>query len=511
MPTIVRGMTSGSGIESGDVWQLFELAASQDESLSSYLQRILDRCAEWFHASTASIFLQEEGTDEYRLAAVGGAEPQIPKGATIRRGSGVAGLTLETGETLLINDPSEHPLLTGRLTRRLASSIVVPLGMQDGDRFGVLNLSRKAGQPPFTAEDASRVASLARQVALAVANARLMARTSEAMRDAKRAGDKLEAVFRSVGVALFVVDPDGNVTDANLQAHQMVEERAGDLRALAASVTTALGVSVTAALKAASGGEKFRDRAHDKTSDRSFSVVASPLPSGGATVAIEETTAHERASREMSRMARLAEIGQMTAAIAHEIRNPLTGIRGAAQMIEHAPDCAGEFAAIIEDEVVKLNMLCEEFLEFARPLAIKALAVRLDQLATQIADRVAGEFAERGVSLRVEIEAEAPTITGDALRLEQVLRNLLRNAMQACSVGGEVTLAVKERGFVVSDTGFGIEPERLETLFTPFFTTKADGTGLGLSNVKKIIDAHKGQIDVQSEVGKGTRFEVTLS
>jgi signal transduction histidine kinase len=210
----------------------------------------------------------------------------------------------------------------------------------------------------------------------------------------------------------------------------------------------------------------------------------------------------------MSRLARLAEIGQMTAAIAHEIRNPLTGIRSAAQMIGTSPDLSAEFAGIIEEEVVKLNEICEEFLEFSRPLALKCRQLDLETAALRLTEHHRPEFESKGVRLKLEIVGEQPTIYADVLRLEQVMRNLVLNALQACNRGGEVRVLVRQGGFSVEDTGKGMQEADLQKLFTPFFTTKPNGTGLGLCNVRKIIDAHGGKLSVWSEPNIGSRFDV---
>ena len=248
--------------------------------------------------------------------------------------------------------------------------------------------------------------------------------------------------------------------------------------------------------------------AEDEERDRAWTISATPLPEGGAVITIEDATEHRRASREFARMKRLAEIGQMTAAIAHEIRNPLTGIRSAAQVIASAPDHASDFAAIIEEEVLKLNSLCDDFLEFARPLAIRTEEVDLRIIAHTVTQSMRAEFRDADVNLYEEIELHVPIIHGDALRIEQVMRNLLKNALQSCVPGGRVTLAVRTNEFEIVDTGCGMDAETVGKLFTPFFTTKPQGTGLGMSNVRKIIEAHNADIVVESKLGDGTRMLV---
>jgi len=277
-----------------------------------------------------------------------------------------------------------------------------------------------------------------------------------------------------------------------------------------ATMPSSLAPSFEDVVAGALEGAVTRRRAHQPESDRAWALTACPMPDGGATLAIHEVTEFERSQRELEQTKRLAEIGQMTAAIAHEIRNPLTGIRSAAQFVGQNPEAAPEFGRIIEEEAIKLNALCDQFLEFARPLTLATQSVRLADLARKIATLHADDFRAKGVGLEVQIPAREPIIMGDPARLEQIFRNLALNALQACETGGAVTLEVNEDGFEVRDDGCGMSEAGRERGFAPFVTAKAAGTGLGLSNVRKIVDAHGGAIDVASTEGRGTTFRVRL-
>jgi signal transduction histidine kinase len=228
-------------------------------------------------------------------------------------------------------------------------------------------------------------------------------------------------------------------------------------------------------------------------------------------LAVENARLVERARdqmREGERLRRLAEIGQMTAAVAHEIRNPLTGIRSSAQMIRENPEMAEEFLGMIEEEVLKLNALCEEFLAFARPMELVRQECELEALVERVCERSRPEFEADGVRLVVEKGSHSDALHLDERRVEQVVHNLLRNARQACAPSGLVRVRVEGSRLIVADDGPGISPAQMERLFSPFFTTKADGTGLGLCNVRRIVDAHGGKVVAESEQGKGSRFTV---
>jgi signal transduction histidine kinase len=199
----------------------------------------------------------------------------------------------------------------------------------------------------------------------------------------------------------------------------------------------------------------------------------------------------------------------MTAAIAHEIKNPLTGIRSAAQLIVSMPDQAVELAQMVEEEAMKLSELCNQFLDFARPIEPNFGAVDLFVIATKLREIHQHEFLELSVELR--IIGDSNPILGDRHQVERVMQNLMLNALQATGSRGTVTIQILPRGFSVSDTGSGMDNETLSKLFQPFFTTKPKGTGLGLSNCQKIISAHGGVIVVDSKVGEGSSFRVQFA
>jgi signal transduction histidine kinase len=213
---------------------------------------------------------------------------------------------------------------------------------------------------------------------------------------------------------------------------------------------------------------------------------------------------------EDARTTRLAEIGQMAASVAHEFRNPLTGIRGAAQMIREKPSSAPDFIGMIEEEALKLEALCEDFLELARPITIRLVPSKLGDIARTVAASWQPAYSEKRVSLAVKSREDEPLLRIDPRRIEQALHNLVRNALESTEPGGSVTISVFGGGLVVEDNGQGMDESVLERLFIPFFTTKSYGSGLGLCNVRRIVEAHDGEIEVVSRPGEGTRFELFL-
>jgi len=220
----------------------------------------------------------------------------------------------------------------------------------------------------------------------------------------------------------------------------------------------------------------------------------------------------------LRRSERLAALGQLTAGLAHELRNPLGTIKASAEMltkesVNQNPEIQAEMAGYIGSEVNRMNGLITSFLNFARPLQIHPAEADLNV----VVDDVIRQQAELAKERHVKVIADQPEngcFSFDKDLLTVAIGNLVQNAIQASTAGQEVKVRV-ERGandlkLWVIDQGVGIPAQHLENIFNPFFTTKPQGVGLGLPIVAKIIDEHQGRIDVASEENKGTKFEVVL-
>lgn len=222
---------------------------------------------------------------------------------------------------------------------------------------------------------------------------------------------------------------------------------------------------------------------------------------------------------EVARRDRLAALGDVAAAFAHEVRNPLNAVSMGLQRLraEFAPAPLDEYTAFVDlmqAEVTRLNGTVEEFLSLARPLPLAPAPLALDGLLGELAALMAPQAEAASIAVRVRVLPPAPVVQADRDHLKQVLLNLVLNAVQAMGPGGVVTIeaqAVRDRvAIVVADTGPGIPPERLARIFDPYFTTKGNGLGLGLTIARRIVEAHGGSIEVASEPGRGTRFRVWL-
>jgi signal transduction histidine kinase len=227
----------------------------------------------------------------------------------------------------------------------------------------------------------------------------------------------------------------------------------------------------------------------------------------------------QRAEASLRRSERLAALGQLTAGLAHELRNPLGTIKASAEMLmkqstQARPELMSEMAGYIGAEVNRMNGLISSFLDFARPLQIKPATGTLRPVLDDVARQLSDAAATRQVRLIIQVDPEPLTLSFDPDLLRLAIQNLAQNAIQASPPGSEVAIRALPNGtsvqLTVADHGEGIQPQHIENIFNPFFTTKPTGVGLGLAIVSKIVDEHRGRIRVTSEPGAGTTFTITL-
>lgn len=217
---------------------------------------------------------------------------------------------------------------------------------------------------------------------------------------------------------------------------------------------------------------------------------------------------------------KLAVVGKLSAGIAHEIRNPLTSMKMIIQLLRKKvqnDESAKESIQIILNEMDRLELIISGFLDFARPLELLLEPTNIANVFTEVISLMQANIRHRKIELVEKIDENMPKIMLDKNRMKQVLMNIILNSMQAMPDGGKITIQCyynqsEKRAYIeISDTGIGMSQNILNHVYEPFFSTKSNGTGMGLANVKKIIDLHNGDIKIESVEGKGTKVIISLN
>lgn len=227
-------------------------------------------------------------------------------------------------------------------------------------------------------------------------------------------------------------------------------------------------------------------------------------------------------AQQRARTERLAQLGTWLAGFAHEIRNPLSTIGLNLQLVKEdfadAETARGKRTykrlEVVEQEVKRLQAILAEFLRFARHPNLQPRPTDLNSMLRAVVDFTAPEMKQQGISLRFYPGGDVGTLELDGDQLRAALLNLLRNAQDACKPGDEVLISTERRGdrvrVRVTDTGSGMVSDVQARAFEPYFSTKKQGTGLGLPTTRRIVEDHGGTLEVSSEPGRGTQFTVEL-
>lgn len=380
------------------------------------------------------------------------------------------------------------------------------------------------------AEAARRDADVLRVVADMLGQALRLHDTLAELADVK---SEAEAILQSMTNAVIAIDNWGHVTSLNAAAQKMlgVSAETGLYHPYRETLDGHRGlVRIVDSILGTDPGQTSADLTI-------FPPVGDPIPANlvwsrlrdrtgeasGIVITLQDRTELRRLERQVRRAQRLAALGTMAAGVAHEVRNPLSAIRGAAQL---AAKRVGEderlatYVDLIQTETERLDGIVEQLLRFSRPQKPTARPTVLREVVEHALGLVRAQAQAADVVCAVEEAVSVPLVRADHNLLTQVFLNLFLNALQAMPTGGRLTIrlltdtgrlpgqrvAVAE----VRDTGCGMDRQTIEQLFTPFFTTKPEGTGLGLATAHRIMEDHGGGLDVISLPHDGSTFFVTL-
>ena len=333
-------------------------------------------------------------------------------------------------------------------------------------------------------------------------------------------------VVENVPIGLLVVDNQGKIATFNNGAESILQFSASD----------AIGQEASRIIPNELLDEIHHSTSHNEVVEKEtecttlegnripLEIAASSIKDEdgvflGNVLLFKDLTEVHTLRREVARSQRLASVGRLAAGVAHEIRNPLSSIKGFATYFkERYPDRPKDqqTANIMIQEVDRLNRVVGQLLELARPISVKKQHIELQALLEDSIKLIEDRATAKGISVQTINEANLKSVWGDPDRINQILLNLYLNAIDSMESGGELNVVVSSNSednqiyIKISDTGCGISPEHLSKIFDPYFTTKSTGTGLGLAIAHNIVEALEGKITVESDKGVGTNFTVVL-
>lgn len=481
----------------------------------------------------------------------------------VREGEGAVGMAAKTKQPIEFDalekpvEESAEPTLganqqenrTGREVQRVyrqrkgfarslgvSSFVAMPL-LDSKDRcLGVVVADKRGSRSPISAEQKSLLAAFVNQAGIALENARLYEAAQDNLQNIHRLNSETENVLQSIGACILSTDAHGIVirwnraTETTLAiSHEALRNaRLTDVIGMIGLPQNESRLLLQLVQRTQESGERqqrFNWTLHPaRRTPMTIDLHVSRLldyhqERAGVVLTFEDVTKEVQMQAELDRMRRLADIGQLAAKMAHEVRNALSPIKGAAQIIRHEQRSAGsatEWPDMIVAEVDGLSRLTSEMLDFARPKSLDCKPLDVRDLLSNSLTALQSFMQEHGVSPRMSVEPDNVVITADPLLLGQVIRNIAMNAAQSMPEGGELAIDARytEDGTGVllhfRDHGVGIPSEEIDRVFQPFVTTRAKGSGLGLSIVQKIVSQHGGDIRVDSTVGKGTCFTIRL-
>jgi two-component system nitrogen regulation sensor histidine kinase GlnL len=349
---------------------------------------------------------------------------------------------------------------------------------------------------------------------------------------------QLQTILDAVLDGVVVLDQTGQVELLNAEASRILETSAGSavgstIERLTGAKHPIAGIThkVQATGRSAIADEVAIERRF--SGDLIADAAVAPLfeaegEPDGVVIVLRDRTIQNSLREALSQREELASYGHIAAGIAHEVKNPLSGIRGAAELLESRAedDRARRTAGLIVREVDRITSLVDELMVFARGEELDRKLTNLHQVLDQVLELVAADPLASAVTIERAYDPSIPDLMADENRLIQVFLNLARNAIQALDAGGHLTVSTRVSvdhrlpaadgrllpAVVIEfvDDGPGISDDDLKRLSTPFFTTKAEGTGLGLAVARHWVSHHDGTLDVQSTLDQGTTVRVSL-
>jgi signal transduction histidine kinase/ActR/RegA family two-component response regulator len=538
------------------------LATTTDlrETLTSILSMAIDVIG----AKIGSVMLRDPVKKDLYIRASCGLDQEVVRNTRMKMGSSIAGYVAETGKPLIVEDIEKDPRFS-RINRQkyeTKSLISVPLKYKD-EVFGVINLNNKLDGRPFNQDDLELLNSLAAPAAVALDRANLILEKTRTINDLTILHNLAETVsmldepektgqitFNSLKGLLniesifwydYIESSDelrleffnGHIPDRQIpenlrtitfeksplkigkaaDAEQITGNLSGSLAAFKTYYENKLQIiALPIFLKRALTGVAIMTLSPEMEFTSSLKDLA--------LLALTQTAAIYQRQKAILNATQLVTMGKLLAEIGHDLKKPLTNLKGSVQIYKQriSGEPANEFFPEAEKEVNRMSELVKEIMEFSDPGKYQKKKVQISEIIEKTLDLLGIDLKNKEIDVVKVYESGLPEISVNDNEMLQVFVNIILNAVDSMDRGGKLSIEIErisdDHGNWISiafiDTGQGIPEEQINDIFTRYYTTKKTGTGLGLAIVERIISVHDGRISVSSKVGTGTRFVVDL-
>ncbi|MCU0530712.1 MAG: ATP-binding protein [Syntrophales bacterium] len=499
-------------------------------SLDTVLTAIVEETAHVFGYDRVAIYLVSKDGKLLECKYEIGFTPEemeiaFQRPFSLERHECIETLVVKTGENVYIRDYNADSRVT-YLDRKVSAkqnrfaTIAVPLRLRESV-IGLIEADRGGYPLVLTEEDIQHLSIFANQASIIIENTRLYEQLVNERNFA-------ENVVQSSPNCILVVNCDGTIRTVNpmtqsifgLAPEKVIGRMAADVfddplgKIIRDALAGQMSDSHEIVIKRKGGARTVLDVSTSQLKSQDGTVL-------GAVLIATDLTEVKKTDEWMRRVDRLSSLGQLSAGVAHEIRNPLASINFNIQLLSKRVPLDEKSRRIVENSLAgvdRIKGLVKGMLDFSRPAPPQ---LKKESIHRALEDAVAlmdSQFAKHGIRVVMNLADEVPDIVFDNRQIQQVFVNMLLNAMQAMPEGGTVTIETRVGGetkelsrylsVYISDTGIGIPRENFSKIFDPFFTTKPEGTGLGLSIAHKILEQHGALMEIRSRIGQGTMFIV---
>ncbi|MCP4640139.1 MAG: PAS domain-containing protein [bacterium] len=475
--------------------------ASQIRDPQSIGQSLIDSVTDIFDPVRSAFLLEEGGV--FRVAASHGIAPTV--GASVR-------LTFATG---LMRWFEVNTCLTDRATNPdpeavkemhvLGAYMAAPV-LYRGRVSGAILVGENAAGREYTLEERELLSTVARCVAISLENAQLYQNLSQQQ-------GRMSTLLDNMTAAVVVIDANKTVSMMNQAAERVLQLRAQDL--LGRSVQKLGSGFADVALRTLSDGKpRLRQEVHDAAIDATLGLSAAVIDGEGVAVIFSKLP-EQRADAEDIAYSPFWEF--LASRVAQEIKNPLVAVNTFAQLLPQkyeSEDFRDAFGEVVQKEVGRINRVVETLFEFARHPRLMLQRQSMNDTVTSVVGSFEAELRERSIELETELDPALPETKLDAEFFTQALNNIVQNSVDAMPAGGRLRVQTRKREdvceVVVSDTGSGVSEQDAPMIFAPFFSTKEQGMGLGLTIASRIAQQHDGELALESNSDDGTSFSIRL-